>query len=190
MTVAAVLDADVLYPIALADFFITAAGLGLYRAHWSPQILDEVGRNLAANRPDMSSEQITRRLTAMERAMPSASVDPPPELIDQMANQAKDRHVLAAAVLAEAGFVVTFNTRDFPAEACAPHDVLAETPDLFAARLVADDPGLVRTAIEEMAGRRRRPPATPDEVMDHLALRLPEAMRGLRATTGSGEEQT
>ncbi len=185
MTIAAVLDADVLYPIALADFFITAAGLGLYRAHWSPQILDEVARNLAANRPDLSPEQIARRLAAMERAMPAASVEPPQAMIDQMANQAKDRHVLAAAVLAEAGFVVTFNIRDFPEEACAPHDVVAETPDLFATRMVVDDPALVRTAMKEMAGRRRHPPATPDEIIDHLGLRLPEAMRELRAATGA-----
>ena len=185
MTVAAVLDANVLYPIALADFFITAAGLGLYRPHWSPRILDEVGRNLTANRPDLSAEQIGYRLAAMDRAMPSASVDPPEELIDQMTNHPKDRHVLAAAVLAEAGFVVTFDLGDFPADACAPHDILVENPDVFATRLVGDDPALVRTVIEEMASRRRRPPATPDEVTTHLARSFPEAIRRLREATES-----
>lgn len=189
MKVAAVLDADVLYPIALADFFITTAGLGLYRAHWSPQILDEVRRNLEANRPDLSSDQIAYRLAAMERAMPSAAVEPPLELIAQMANHPKDRHVLATAVAAEAGFVVTFNTRDFPAAACAAHDVVVESPDGFAIRLATDDPVLVRTAIEEMAARRRHPPATRDEIIDHLALRLPEAMRQLRAALPAGEPE-
>jgi predicted nucleic acid-binding protein len=185
VTVAAVLDANVLYPIALADFFISTAGLGLYRAHWSPQILNEVGRNLAANRPDLTSEQIAYRLAAMDRAMPSASVEPPGELIDQMGNHPKDRHVLAAAALADAGFLVTFNLRDFPANACRPYDVLVVSPDVFAGRLVGNDPVLVGTAIDEMASRRRRPPASPGEIMSHLARSIPDAIRRLEKTTRS-----
>jgi predicted nucleic acid-binding protein len=180
VAIAAVLDANILYPIALADFFLTTAGLGLYRVHWSPHILDEVGRNLALNRPDLTTEQIAYRLAAMDRAMPSAKVDPPEELITQMANHPKDRHVLAAAVHAEAGYIVTFNLRDFPAEACDPHDVVVEDPDSFAVRLVNENPALVRLAVEEMASRRSRPPTSPEEVLDHLARRLPLAVQGLR----------
>jgi predicted nucleic acid-binding protein len=180
VAIAAVLDANVLYPIGLADFFVTTAGLGLYRAHWSPEILGEVGRNLAANRPDLTGEQIGYRLGAMDRAMPSASVTPTEELIAQMGNHPKDRHVLAAAVLAEASVIVTFNLRDFPAETCAPHDVIVEDPDTFAARLVADDPALVGKAVTEMASRRKRPPTTVGDVLDHLARSLPGAMQRLR----------
>ena len=180
MAIAAVLDADVLYSIALTDFFVTTAGRGLYRVHWSPQILDEVGRNLAANRPDLTGKQIGYRLGAMDRAMPSASVTPTEELIAQMGNHPKDRHVLAAAVLAEAGVIVTSNLKDFPAESCAPHDVIVEDPDAFAARLVADDPTLVREAIAEMASRRKRPPTTVEDVLDHLTRSLPGAMQRLR----------
>jgi hypothetical protein len=116
----------------------------------------------------------------MDRAMPGASVDPPDDLINQMGNHPKDRHVLAAAVVAEAGFIVTFNLGDFPADTCSPHDVAPEAPDLFASRLVGDNPVLVATAIAEMASRRRRPPATPDEIMTHLARSLPDTIRRLR----------
>lgn len=185
MAVTAVLDANVLYPIALADFFITTAGLGLYRVHWSPRILEEIGRNLAANRSDLTGEQIAYRLAPMDRATPGASVDPPQELIDQMGNHPKDRHVLAAAVVAEAGFVVTFNLRDFPSEACAPHDILVESPGAFATRLVGDDPALVRIAIDEMASRRKRPPGSSKEILGHLARNLPEAVPRLRAARPS-----
>ena len=92
--------------------------------------------------------------------MPSAAVEPHLELIDQMTNDPEDRHVLATAVVAEAGFVVTFNTRDFPAAACAAQDVVAESPDAFAV-----------------------------EIIDHLSLRLPEAMRQLRAALPAGESE-
>jgi hypothetical protein len=77
---------------------------------------------------------------------------------------------------------VTFNVDDFPLDACAAHDVVVENPDAFAIRLVADDPVLVRTAVDEMASRRRHPPATPDEIMTHLARVIPEAVRRLRDT--------
>lgn len=97
MAVGAVLDANVLYPMALADFVLTTAGLGLYRAHWSPELLDEVGRNLATNRPDLTGEQIAYRLGEMDGALPSASARPPATLVAGMSNEPRDRHVLALA---------------------------------------------------------------------------------------------
>lgn len=42
-----------------------------------------------------------------------------------------DRHVLAAAVKAHAEVLVTFNGKDFPAEALAPWGVEAKHPDDF-----------------------------------------------------------
>lgn len=183
MAVGAVLDANVLYPIALADFLLTTAGLGLYRAHWSPELLDEVGRNLATNRPDLTGEQIAYRLGEMDRALPSASARPPATLVAEMSNDPKDRHVLALAVHVEATVIVTFNTKDFPPEACAPLDIEVEHPDTFATRLVVDSAITVLAAIEEMARRRTRPPASPEEVLDHLARSLPVAMRELGLRT-------
>lgn len=179
MAVAAVLDANILYPIALADFFLTTAGLGLYRAHWSPELLDEVGRNLTTNRPDLTPEQIAYRLGEMDRALPGASAEPPKALVAQMTNDAKDRHVLALAVHVEAPVIVTFNVKDFPPDACAPLDIEVEHPDTFAALLVVDSAVTVLAAVEEMASRRARPPSSPEEVMAHLARSLPLAMREL-----------
>lgn len=183
MAVGAVLDANVLYPIALTDFLLTTAGLGLYRAHWSPELLDEVGRNLASNRPDLTREQIAYRLGEMDRALPGASAEPPGSLVAEMSNDAKDRHVLALAVHVEAPIIVTFNVKDFPHEACAPHDIEVEHPDAFAARLVADSAITVLAAIDEMAARRTRPPASSEQVIDHLARSLPLAMGELLLRT-------
>lgn len=181
MALAVVFDANVLYGIALTDFFITAsARTHLYRMHWSTTILEEVVVNLLRARPDLGSERVRRRIDHMKRAVPGAFVDPDPALIEQMTNAAEDRHVLAAAVAAEAEIIVTFNLRHFSAEACAPVGAQAQHPDAFADFLVARQPAAVWEAIGEMADRRRNPPATPDEIVERLAEDLPMAIQRLR----------
>ncbi len=42
----AVLDASVLFPAAVRDTLLRAAGAGLYQLYWSTDILEEVRRNL------------------------------------------------------------------------------------------------------------------------------------------------
>ena len=42
-----------------------------------------------------------------------------------------DGHVLAAAIHSRSKFIITFNLRDFPEEALAPYDILAQHPDDF-----------------------------------------------------------
>jgi hypothetical protein len=73
----AVLDANVLYPIALTDFFLTLAGYGLYQPHWSTEILREVEGNLLKDHPTITSDALTYRFTQMNRAFPEALIDPP-----------------------------------------------------------------------------------------------------------------
>jgi hypothetical protein len=112
-----VLDANVLYPIALTDFFMTLAGYGLYLPHWSSEILDEVARNLLRNQPELTKAQLAYRFAQMARAHPGALVDPPGALVSAMTNDRKDRHVLAAAIASGAPVIATFNTKHFQYEA-------------------------------------------------------------------------
>src|SRR5581483_11731840 len=69
----------------------------LFRPHWSPQILDEVDRNLAL-RGDLRPDAIHRRIEHLNRALPGALTEVPSGLVDAMPINAKDRHVLALAV--------------------------------------------------------------------------------------------
>jgi hypothetical protein len=62
-----VLDANVLYGIALTDLMATMATRRLFRPHWSAQILDEVTRNLD-RRPDLDSTAVARR-TRSQRSL-------------------------------------------------------------------------------------------------------------------------
>ena len=106
-----VLDACVLYPFTLRDTLLRMAAEGMYQLYWSAQILEETRRNLVAKQ--ITEDQATRLLAAMTGAFPQAMVIDYEALIPRMKNEPKDRHVVAVAVKAEAGTIVTGNLRHF-----------------------------------------------------------------------------
>ncbi len=175
-----VIDANILYGIEVTDFLATMATRRLFRPHWSPHILDEVVRNLAL-RPDLEPAAIARRIEYLNRALPGALTEVPAELVDAMPVNEKDRHVLALAVHVAAPTIVSDNVRDFPA-VLEPYGVEAVTADAFALAQVDLHREGVLTAVAAMAARRRRPPKTPNAIIDALARYLPEAMAALRST--------
>jgi hypothetical protein len=63
----------------------------------------------------------------------------------------KDRDVLAAAVVCGAQTVVTFNLRDFPADALAAWNVEAQRPDEFLIHQYYLDPAAVMAILREQA---------------------------------------
>jgi len=56
-----VLDANVLYGILSTDLLLATVGQGLYKAHWTEQILDEAHRNIIAKQPLVAPAAIERR---------------------------------------------------------------------------------------------------------------------------------
>ncbi len=178
-TTVVVLDANVLYGIEVTDLLLTMATEHLFRPVWSPQILDEVSRNLRL-RGDLQPAAVDRRIAQMNRALPAAMDEAPEPLIDAMPVNDKDRHVLALAVHAGASVIVTENLRDFPADRINRFKVEAVGADAFVLDQVERDPGTVLASIGAMASRRRRPPRTRDEIVDVLRQRLPSAMAELR----------
>ncbi|MEA5053414.1 MAG: PIN domain-containing protein [Propionicimonas sp.] len=111
----ALLDTNALYAAVLADTLLRIAEEGAYRPHWSPDILDELRRNLMEN-AGISEAQAAHRIDQMEQAFPDASVTGYAGLIDGLRCDPKDRHVLAAAIHGQCQVIVTFNTKDFPPE--------------------------------------------------------------------------
>ena len=94
MAFPAFLDTCVLYPAALTDLLLRIAEHEVYRPHWSPDVVAELQRNLAEV---ITEEAARRRIDAMCRAFPEASVTGYESLVDGMTCDPKDRHVLAAA---------------------------------------------------------------------------------------------
>jgi len=181
MPFAAVLDASVLYPLPVRDTLLRIAETELYDAYWSERILDEVVRNLVAD--GRATDDQARRLTdAMTAAFYGAAV--PQEAVERlepaMTNGDKDRHVLAAAVASDAQAVVTLNLKDFPVEACEPFAVQPLHPDVFLLDLYSLDPDEVYEAVERQAAVLRRPPMNLDELLERLAVTVPDFAARLR----------
>ena len=161
----AVLDTCVLYPVHLRDTLLRLAERGLYLPLWSEDILDELTDNLNER---IAPESVERLLAEMHRSFPEAEVTGYKSLIDSMECDPKDRHVLAAAVRAEAGALVTFNTRDFPdtstrhgmVEVICPSDFLLDLLDLA--------PRPVIKELQKQAEANRSHPRTLMSLLDVL----------------------
>lgn len=136
----AVLDACVLYPAALRDFFMRLA-VRLYQPLWTDQIHDEWMRNVLETRPDLSYAQLARTRELMDVHGGACLVTGYQALIPELTlPDAGDRHVLAAAISAQSPTIVTFNLRDFPSSVLAIHAIRAIHPDEFAQELYELDP--------------------------------------------------
>ena len=165
-----VLDACVLYPVVLRDLLLTLGALGALDPRWTESILEEMTRNVLADRPDIEPAQFEAgTVSAMRRAFPAASVEGYEHLIDAMDNHPKDRHVAAAAVHIGAAAVVSYNVRDFGGKWAAHHGVAVVTPPQLVGQLVGDAPSVVAIAVQTMATRKRRPPMTPMDVAAAIA---------------------
>lgn len=162
-------DACVLYPAPLRDLLMHLALSDLYRARWSDLIHDEWTRNVLADRNDLSSEQLhrTRHLmnlnvrdslvTGFEYLIPSIKLPDP-----------DDRHVVAAGIHSGASLIVTFNLKDFPADALKPYNLAAQHPDDFIVDLLDLHPAIVLEAAASHRRSLKNPPKTADEYLNTL----------------------
>ncbi|MCA1847341.1 MAG: PIN domain-containing protein, partial [Actinobacteria bacterium] len=109
-------------------------------------------------------------------------------LVDSLTNHPKDRHVLAAAVAAEADVIVTLNTRHFPAAACEPHSIEVLTPDALLCEIADAWPELVITVLIAQAARKTRPPMSLAEMLGRLELHAPRFVGMIRPLEEDDEE--
>jgi hypothetical protein len=178
----ALYDACVLYPAPLRDLLMQLALSDLYRAKWTDAIHDEWIDNLLEQRPDLRREDLERTRELMNAHVRDCLVERFESLIPSLTlPDPRDRHVLAAAIRGRADVIVTFNLRDFPAEALAPYDIDAQHPDAFIGHLIDLAPSVVCRAARKCRARLRNPPLAVDEYLDTLARQgLPETVAFLR----------
>ena len=168
---AALLDACVLVPVALADTLLRVAECNLYRPLWSQRIIDEALSALHRVHPEIPAPQFVDRFDQMNAAFEDALVAGWERLENQLVlPDPNDRHVLAAAIRGSAAVIVTNNTRDFPKELLPEFDIEVTEADQFLLDQLDLAPQVVATVIREQAGDTRSPSLSPQDLLSRLAL--------------------
>ncbi len=157
------LDTCVLLKPYLCDTLLSIAEAGVYRPLWSPTVMAELDRNLA--RRGLNEKQITHRLDQMNGAFPDALVNGYEKIVGEMANDPKDRHVLAAAIRGGAEVLVTENLRDFPPETVRPYDIQVVSQDAFLLDQLDLRPADVIDALRRQVSRYHREPRNVDTLL-------------------------
>lgn len=140
-----VLDACVLFPTGLRALLLDAAKAGYFTPVWSPRILDEWRLAAEKQGSDAGAE-----IALLAVNWPAASVDASAVDIETLwLPDTGDRHVLAAAIAAQATELVTANLRDFPSRVLAKYGVTPRHPDTFLLEIAQQDAAFLSKLVEE-----------------------------------------
>ena len=168
----AALDADVLVPIITCDFLLTAFDIGLYEPVVSAKALEEVQAALIADFPRLDPQAVRSRVESMRGALEDHVVEGAPAGVSLSIND-KDRHVVGAAIEAEATLIVS-NDRRLRAEVNAAElDQRAMDCDEFAMLLWASSPAGVNAVVDAMVHKRRHPPASRAAIIESFRPSMP-----------------
>lgn len=154
------LDACVLYGPVPRTVLMRAAEAGLLAPRWSPRVLAEWRIAAARNGGLEAEDRVADAIAEIEARFPAARVEPAPGAEhDHPLPDPADAHVLAAAAVAGAELILTFNIRDFPTRRLAAQGLVARHPDGFLWELLGEAPEIIDAAIREAtagAGTPRR----------------------------------
>ncbi len=173
----ALLDTCVLWPSLQRDFLLSLAVEGLYRPVWSSAILKELEFHEAHKLfgAGVESGEADRRASRLVTMMRSAFDDAEVTGWEPLAGSyglidPDDEHVVAAAVVAGAGALVTSNLKHFPVDK-VPAAVAVIAPAPFALDTVSIAPARAMAAVEAIAARSGsagRPHRSVEDILDHL----------------------
>ncbi len=146
------------------------AANNMLRAKWTNEIHDEWIRNVLKDRSDLKREKLERTRALMNEHAFDPLVTNYEYLIPNLhLPDPNDRHVLAAAIQANASVIVTFNLKDFPVRLLSKYMVQAKHPDDFIMLLARMDLGMVLSAVKSIIARLKNPPTNISQYLDILA---------------------
>lgn len=179
--VTALLDACVLAGYFKRNLLMSFAQAGLFLPVWSEKILSETvsaSRHIyATSRGSLTVNEVTQQLVGLQAAFPNALVLNVPERPDLALPDPDDRHVVAAAIMAQAAMIVTDNKADFPKKLMKSVNIEIMSADDFLASLASTNREPALAAINAMLGQS----AQIDASFDDLIKKLKRA--GLKKTT-------
>jgi len=150
-----VLDANVLAYLALVRLLLRLArNERLFAPCWSQQVLDETWRTYAVKFGHGAHYASARLAEIVTGFIDALQPDLEPE-IAQCTNDPKDRHVVAAAIKAQAQVIVTFNQKHFGSEHLDQWGIVAIHPDDFLLKLYEQNPDAVWQQLKFTAAEKR-----------------------------------
>lgn len=165
----AVLDANVFYSTWVTDPLLSFADVELYEPVWSERIMEEVRRHLPSVWSRATQEGVDRYLRTLSMAFPEASVADWGHLEGKVKlHDPDDRHVVAAAIKANADVIVTSNLADFPAGNLKCFGLRAMSPDAFLVMLFDGDPEEAMSVMRSLVDSKKHPPRTMQEETKRL----------------------
>lgn len=151
---------------------LTLAQTGLFRARWSEYVHREWMKAVVAKRPDITIENLQKTRAAMDEAVLDCLVGGYEGLIPSLnLPDRNDRPILAAAIVARASVIVTFNEKHFPEDALAPFGLHTRHPDDF----ILDVESLDEIEFIEATAFDIRHYAAPPISLDDYAAQLRKA---------------
>lgn len=178
-----VIDACVLANHGVCDLFLRLAEHPrLYSPKWSARILDETGRT-QVGKLGWPVELADHWRAEVGKHFPEALVEDADCLEPVLANDFKDRHVLAVAIRSGASTIVTFNLRHFQPTALSPWHIQAVHPADYLLTLYGISPEVVVAKLGEMASDRA---VQPENVLRKLKRSVPEFANHVAKAVGWG----
>jgi predicted nucleic acid-binding protein len=167
--IVAVLDACVLYSAATRDVLLWLAAHEIYEPRWIERIQNEWSGNLLSNRTDLEKAKIERTRQKMKDRFTRAFVVGWEKFENSVSLPDKnDCHVVAAAIVAKANYIINYNIKHFLASELALYKIQAKRPDDFLGILFEQNQEKVIAAVREQRSQLRKPPKTAEEYLGSL----------------------
>ena len=164
------IDACVLANYGVCDLFLRLAeNPRCFLPLWSETILDEVHRTHLTKLGWVQDVADSFQVAVREH-FPEAIVRGYEPFLSVPTNDAKDRHVLAAAIKGRASLVLTFNLKHFPQSATDPLQIEVKHPQDYLLTLYSIDP---RAVVERLVVMARKREMELPQLLDKLKVSLP-----------------
>lgn len=152
----AFLDTNVIYPIIIRDILFWFAHYDLFTPKWSEDIFREWKSVMV--RKGVGLKEIKKRINTVKEAFPDAMVENYEQLsIGLELPDKNDRHVLAAAIKAQADIIVTNNIKDFPPDYLSEFGLSVKNADGFLVDIIDLNSQIALEAFREMVLYKANP---------------------------------
>ncbi len=160
-----VLDTNIIYPLEVRDIMMWFAYYELFTPKWSATIFTEWKNVMERKR--IAENEIQKRISILESIFPDAEVKDYQELVPSLElPDPNDRHVLAAAIKANAHIIVTNNLKDFPESYLSKFGIKAISADDFLTDLIDLNTAIALEAFKALVLNRTNPEMNAFEVLD------------------------